>query len=129
MKYFSAQISKKQSSDTGMAMVLILLLSGLYFGDKGFFIAGTIALAGNMIVPAVYYPVAIVWFGLASVLGSVVSRILLSIFFFILVLPVGWFRRAAGKDSLYLRKWKQDKGSVMKVRDHWYDAGDLEKPF
>lgn len=112
-----------------MAMVLILLLSGLYFGDKGFFIAGTIALAGNMIVPAVYYPVAIVWFGLASVLGSVVSRILLSIFFFILVLPVGWFRRAAGKDSLYLRKWKQDKGSVMKVRDHWYDAGDLEKPF
>lgn len=129
MSYFNTRISKKQASDTGMAMVLILLLLGLYYNQKAFYIAGTIALVVNMIAPVIFYPVAIVWLGIANMLGTVVSRIILSVVFFLVVFPVAMIRRAAGRDSLYLRKWRQGNESVMKIRDHWYSPGDLEKPF
>jgi len=76
-----------------------------------------------------YYPFAILWFGLSNLLGTIVSKILLSIVFFIIVLPVALLRRMLGKDSLLLKKFKKSSESVMKTRNQTYVATDLEKPF
>lgn len=122
-------ITRDQSRDTGMAMVLLLLLALLKWGRNELLIAALIVHVVNMIVPQVFRPVAIAWFGLAHLLGAVASRVLMFVVFALVVTPIGLLRRALGKDSLRLRAFRSGDDSVMVVRNHTFTAGDLEKPY
>ena len=122
-------ITRDQSRDTGMAMVLLLLLALLKWGRSGLLIAALIVHVVNMIVPQVFRPVAIAWFGLAHLLGAIASRVLMFVVFALVVTPIGLLRRALGKDSLRLRAFRSGDESVMVVRNHTFSAGDLEKPY
>jgi hypothetical protein len=122
-------ITRDQSRDTGMAMVLLLLLALLKWGRNELLIAALIVHVVNMIVPQVFRPVAIAWFGLAHLLGAVASRVLMFVVFALVVTPIGLLRRALGKDSLRLRAFRSGPDSVMVVRNHTFTASDLEKPY
>jgi hypothetical protein len=122
-------ITRDQSRDTGMAMVLLLLLALLNWGRTELLIAALIVHVVNMIVPQVFRPVAIAWFGLAHLLGAVASRVLMFVVFALVVTPIGLLRRALGKDSLRLRAFRSGPDSVMVVRNHTFTASDLEKPY
>jgi hypothetical protein len=122
-------VTREQAKDTGMAMVLICLLVWYFFHFDKLFILSIVLLIINMIVPQIYKPIAKIWFGLSNVLGAVMSRILLTIIFFVLVTPIGVFRRMMGIDSLQLKKWKKDQTSVFKVRDHTCAPNDIDKPY
>ena len=128
-KYFPNSISKKQATDTGMAFVLILLLIGLFSGDTMYYKIAIPVLIVNMIFPSVYNPLVVLWLGFSTLLGTVVSKILLGIVYIVLVLPVGLIRRIAGKDSLQLRKFKDGSESVMTERNYTFKATDIEKPY
>ena len=112
-----------------MAASLILLLVGIFADRTLFYQLAVPALVINMTFPRFYYPFAIIWFGLAGLMGDVVSRILLSIVYIALVLPVGFIRKLAGKDSMNLKEFRKTDSSVMIKRDHIYSPADLEKPF
>ena len=129
MKYINTQLTRKQCSDAGMAVVLIMLLIGLFTDKVIFYQIAIPVLVINMIVPRFYYPFGIIWFGLSGFLGDIVSRILLTIVYFIIVFPVGLIRRVSGKDSLKLKEFKKSAESVMVKRDQTYSKTDLEKPF
>jgi hypothetical protein len=122
-------ITRDQSRDTGMAMVLLLLLALLEWGRRELLIAAFIVHLVNMIVPQVFRPVAVLWFGLAHLLGTVAPRLLMFIVFALVVTPIGLVRRVLGKDSLRLRAFRAGNESVMVVRNHTFTAGDLEKPY
>jgi hypothetical protein len=122
-------ITRDHSRDTGMAMVLLLLLALLKWGRSELLIAAFIVHVVNMIAPQVFRRVAIVWFGLAHLLGAVASRVLMFVVFALVVTPIGLVRRALGKDSLRLRAFRTGDESVMVVRNHRFTAGDLEKPY
>ena len=122
-------ITRDQSRDTGMAMVLLLLLALLKWGRNEFLIAALIVHVVNMLVPQVFRPVAIVWFRLAHLLGAVASRVLMFVVFVLVVTPIGLLRRALGKDSLRLRAFRAGDESVMVVRNHTFTSSDLEKPY
>ena len=126
---FPTKISNTQAKDTGMAMVLILLLVAAFTHDFGWMRAAVIVLIVDMIWPMVFYPVAVVWLGLSHIIGTVVSKILLSVIFVVLVTPVGLLRRAMSRDSLQLKAFKRDRASVMKVRNHVFVPADIEKPY
>lgn len=128
-RIFSTALTKEQSKDSGMAVVLILLLIGFFIKDEIYFRIAVFALLIDMIVPVFFYPFAIIWYGLANIMGVVFSKVILSLVFFMVVLPVAIWRRLSGKDSLKLKKFKEGSGSVMKTRDHVYSATDLENPF
>ena len=51
----------------------------------------------------------LVWMGLALVLGFVVSHVILTIFFFLVITPIGLIARLAGKDFLRLKLDRQAK--------------------
>ena len=128
-KVFPKSISKKEATDTGMAMALISLLLG-YFTKNIIYYKLTIPiLVINMAFPMFYYPFAMVWLGLTNLLGIVVSRILISIIYILFLLPVGVIRRAMGKDSLNLTGFKKGKDSVMINRDIEFTANDIKNPF
>lgn len=126
---FPRRISKAQAVDTGMALVLVCLLLGLFRERPGWFMAAAALLVVNMTVPALFKPAATVWLGLAHLLGGVMSRVLLTLVFALVVTPVGLLRRAMGRDTLRLTQFKKDDSSVFQVRDTTFSAPDVEQPF
>jgi hypothetical protein len=129
MEFFKRRITNDQSRDTGMAMVLLLLILYIRTKRDGILWAAIALHVVNMTVPRIYGPVAVVWLGLSHLLGTVMSKILLSILFFGVVTPIGILRRLLGKDSLKLRAFKASEESVMSVRNHMYVGRDIEKPY
>ncbi len=118
-----------QARDTGMAMVLICLLLA-YWGQRPLFLPlAIVLLILTMAWPPVFRPLAVLWFGFSHILGNLVSRLILTILFFGLVTPIGLIRRWAGRDSLQLRKWKKDTGSVFVERDGVIPPEDLVNPY
>jgi uncharacterized membrane protein len=112
-----------------MAFSLIFLLLGLWGGDDWAYVVAAIALLLNMIWPPLFTPFAYLWYKLSEILGYISSRLLLSMVFFLVVTPVAWVRRLMGKDTLELKKFKKERGSVLKEKEHTFAAADLEKPF
>ncbi len=123
------KMTKEQSQDTGMAIVLLTLLIYLKTKHNAWLYSAMILHVVNMVVPRIYAPIAVLWLGFSTVLGTVMSKILLSILFFGLVTPIGTLRRFFGKDSLKLRAFKAGEESVMIVRNHLFVARDIEKPY
>lgn len=127
--FFPRVVSIDQAKDTGMAMVLIALLIALVTGRRVFIVLAVLLLLVDMVWPKAYRPVGRGWFGLARLLGAVMSRVLFGLIFIVFVAPVGMARRLLGKDALQLRTWKAGRGSVLKVRDHAYRASDIANPY
>ena len=126
---FKRPITKEQSKDTGMAMVLLLLLASGAFKREILVTVAMIALIVDMTVPRLYRPVAVLWLGLSHLLGTVVSKILLTLVFFGVVTPIGLARKLLGIDSLKLKDFKSGDNSVMIVRNHIFTGKDIEKPY
>lgn len=127
--YFPRAISNKQASDTGMAIMLILLLIGLFTKNDVYYKIAIPVLIINMTFPRFYYLFAIIWFGFSKILGTVMSKIILTIVYIVLVIPVGLFRRILGKDSLKLSEFKKGDNSVMMTRNYTFTSKDIEKPY
>ena len=127
MSLLRKTITKDQSRDTGMAMVLLCLL--LAPKRHAFLYVGMGLHVINMIVPSIYKPLAYLWFGLSDLMGAVMSKVLLSIVFFFVVTPIAILRRLSGKDALKLRAFKGSKESAMLERNHMFTAKDLESPY
>jgi uncharacterized membrane protein YgdD (TMEM256/DUF423 family) len=126
---FKRPITKEQSKDTGMAMVLLLLLFSAAFKRETLVTIAIVALVVDMTFPQLYRPVAVLWLGLSHLLGTVVSKILLTLVFFGVVTPIGLARRLLGLDSLKLKDFKSGDNSVMIVRNHIFTGKDIEKPY
>ena len=122
-------VTRDESRDSGMALVLLLLLVWLAVRQDVLVIAAMAALVVTMAAPRLLAPFAVVWLGLAHMLGIVMSAALFSVVFLVVVTPVGVVRRLLGKDTLQLRRFKAGHDSVMVRRDHLYTAGDLDKPY
>lgn len=128
-KFFTWKMTKDQCKDTGMAMVLISLIAYVFLKEINC-IYGAIALhILNMVIPQIYKPVAVLWFGFSHLLGTIVSKFLLTLVFFLVVTPVGLLRRILGKDTLKLKVFKSGIESVMMKRNHIFTPDDIEKPY
>lgn len=112
-----------------MAAVLVLLLLGFFLKNTNCYNIAIPVLLINMIYPRIFIPLAKIWLSISEILGWVMSRIILSVIYVILVVPVGLFRRLMGLDNLQLKKFKRGKGSVMKDRDYKFSSKDVENPY
>jgi hypothetical protein len=127
--YFPEFVDEHQCKDAGMAFVLICLLIA-FLGEKYIFVPlSIIFLILNMVVPTMYRKFARIWLGLSHLIGTIVSKIILTLIFYLLVTPVGVIRRLMGRDALQIKEWKNDTSSAFAVRDHVFDAYEIEKPY
>jgi hypothetical protein len=78
----------------------------------------------SIFIPAFARAIEWVWFKIALALGWVNSRILLSIVFFLFLMPIAWLSRLFTKDPLALRKVKRE--TLFATRNHLYTGKDLE---
>ena len=112
-----------------MAMVLILLLVAYFWEIPSLLGWAILVLLTVMIWPPVFGPLARLWFGLSHVMGTVMSKVLLTVVFVVITMPIGVLRRIMGYDSMKRKIWKKGTDSVLIERDHLFIAGDLEKPY
>ena len=94
----------------GLTVGGVFLLLGMWFvlrhkpWHPWFWVSGIILCAAGTVAPKALKHVYIAWMTLAFVLGFFVSTVLLTVFFYLVVTPVGLVARIFGKDFLE-RKW------------------------
>lgn len=120
-------ISPLQCRDTCLALTLLLLIIFIFSNKIIFCYLAMAMLLMGMIFPNSMKPLAKLWYGLAEILGSVVSKIILVLVFVLVVIPVAAIRQLMGKDAMLLKQWKQSKSSCFVVRNHSYKSEDLTK--
>ena len=121
--------SYNQAKDTGLAMVLVLLLLA-HFGKFNSSLLPAIAvLVITMTWPTFFAPLAKLWFGLSHLLGGYVSKVLLTIVFFLVASPVSLLRRAGGADAMLCKAWKDGRLTAFVERVHEFSRKDLKTPY
>lgn len=127
-KHFSP-MSKKQCYDTGIVMAIIATIVGLYSQKQVFQFLTIGILVINLVVPSLFYPFALLWFGISKLLGSITSKFFLGVVFYLVVTPFGLIQRFFRRDRLHVREFKKNSLSVFIVRNHIYDSSDLKNMF
>jgi energy-coupling factor transporter transmembrane protein EcfT len=123
------KINLDEAKDTGLAIILILLIIE-YVKRPGWLTLCTMAvLVLTMTYPAALKPLGRIWFGFSHILGTIVSKIILSLVFFLIVTPIGLVRRISGADPMRNKLWKKGDDSVLVKRNHRYSSDDLQKPY
>ena len=90
-------------------------------------VMGKIALAigtVSIFIPPAARAIEWAWLKLALALGWVNSRILLSIIYFVFLMPIAWMSRLFTKDPMALKKGR--RATLFVTRDHLYTRKDLE---
>jgi hypothetical protein len=128
-EYIKIHFSKKQLSDACLALILLFLLIFALHGNKLFIYGAIIVCVLSMISTSVIYPWAVLWYSLTEILGNLVSKILLSIIYMLVVWPVGFVRKIIGKDSLQLKDFGHSAASVFRTREKQYESKDLDTPY
>lgn len=138
-KIIVLKVNQSQMKDSGMAFALICFFLGILFRNNTWFLAGIGLQLINMVNSKFFHYPAIFWFSLANLLGFITSKILLTLIFCLVILPIGSVRRLFAKtkkdpdnnklDSLRLLQWKKSANSVFKTRDHIYTKKDIINPY
>ncbi len=93
----------------GITVGLVLGLIGIVLLFKGkasyiyFVISALLLIIPAFIFPKILLPVQKIWMTLAVVLGWVMTRVILSILFYLIVTPIGVISRAFGKQFLDIK--------------------------
>ncbi len=123
------KITGKQTMDFGLVVILALAILAFWQKEESLLLALIVITLIAIIAPILLAPFAYVWFKLSQILSIMSSTILLSILFFLLVVPTGIVRRMLGKDNLNLKNFNKSRKSVLIDRHHTYSADDLTRSF
>ncbi len=116
-----------------VGLVFIVLAMILFYYEKSsyqyFSIIGGLLLIAGIIVPKVLSPLQKVWMMLAVIMGYFMSRLILTILFYLIVTPIGWVAKLFGKDFLDLKLEKQKKSYWHIREEKEYSRIDTERQF
>jgi hypothetical protein len=129
VKEIFKKTDRKQNIEFGQVFVLVCIVLTIYLKNYHIAVYAFWGLLLTILIPMVFYPFAVLWFGISGILSRVSSFLLLNAIFFIFVVPVGQFRKLLGKDTLKLKQFKRNRHSVMTERNHVYVAADLKNTF
>jgi len=123
------ETEKKQTVEFGIVAILVVCVFAFWLNTKFLILTAIILCLLTLSVPVIFYPFAVLWFGLSSILSRIASAILLGLVFFLIVTPMGQIRKLFGKDTLRLKQFKKGTRSVMTSRDHTFTAADMADSF
>ena len=114
--------------------VFAILGALMWARGKGHFVyfltPGLLLIVLGLIAPRILKPVYVAWMSLAIVLGFVVSHVILTIFFFLVITPIGLAARCAGRDFLRLKLERQARTYWLPVeRRGPKSPADYERQF
>ena len=102
-----------------IGIILMIIAGFLFWKEKEsyqiFLTVGTILFVLSILVPAVLKPIYWIWMIFATILGWIMTRVILSLLFYIIFTPIGLTLRFFGKQFLELR-WDKSKESYWNFR-------------
>ena len=128
--------SRRELRNFGIVIGLVLLGISLllFFKDhttsfKLFAISGTLFVLSGLIIPRLLVPLYWPWMIFAVIIGWVMTRVILTLLFFLVITPIGIVTRLFGLLSINV-KWREDKNTYWCVIDRREnERQDLEKQF
>jgi hypothetical protein len=114
--------------------VILLIIAGLLFWKKDqsfqlFFTTGAVLIVMSLTIPVILKPVYWIWMIITTIIGWVMTRIILSLVFYVILTPIGIFSRLLGKQFLGLH-WDKSKNSYWNYNISKYPKKEIyEKQF
>lgn len=107
-------------------LVIVTGLVVMYLVTKSMYVLYAAAAVGvlSLAIPAIGNGIVWVWYKIAEVLGRINGAIILTILFWVFLLPIALLYRMANKNSLALKNGRG--GSLYHVRNHRFKKEDLE---
>lgn len=103
-----------------IGIALIVLAGFLYWRGREsfeiFLISGLVLSVLGLVLPVILKPVYWVWMLLSIILGWIMTRVILSLLFYIVITPIGFFSRLFGNRFLDL-KWDKSRDTYWNHRD------------
>ncbi len=126
------QIRKLKKFGLTMAGAFAVLAILFYIKDKPLWLFSA-GLSGfflftALVTPSILQPLEKYWMKLAVIMGFIVTNILLTLVFFIAVVPTGLIMRLLGKDPLRMRS-RKNTGSYWLVVDDDGPCSRFDKPY
>jgi hypothetical protein len=110
----------------GFPCIALLMLLGRHFARGGWPVGplwlGGIGFAFGLIfwlLPGISKPAYQAWYFLGCCLGFVMGNVLLSVFFYVVITPIGWIKRLSGNRSV-------SKGFDKSRPTYWDDAKKVD---
>ena len=127
--------SKKDLRSFGfMIGIFFLIIAGflIYKNKESFqiflYIAGSFIGLG-LLIPTSLKPIYIFWMAFSAILGWIMTRLILSLLFYVIITPIGVLLKIIGKDLLELKK-RAINESYWNKRDKDLEKNqNLEKQF
>lgn len=125
----------RDSRKFGITVGLLLVVLAGYFFWKGegtfeivLFLGLALGLLG-LVMPVVLKPVNWLWMVLAVILGWIMTRVILSLMYYVVITPIATISRLSGKDFLHL-KWDKSQVSYWNSRPREQrEREDFERQF
>ena len=118
--------SKKDLRKFGLTVggVIVLISVLLFYFEKSlaiyFAVVGAFLVLAGLIYPRILKPLNKVWMGLAITLGFIMSRVILTILFYLVLTPISFIARIFGKKFMIL---KYDKSA----KTYWEERSIIQK--
>ncbi len=115
-----------------IGIILFVISSFLMYHDKYSYqaiaIVATAFIGFGIIFPSALKPFYFVWMTFAAVIGWVMTRVILSLVFYVIITPISLLTRLLGEDFLSLKKI--EKHSYWEHRDSTEELNqDYEKQY
>ena len=120
IKHIKAGKKDLRSFGVMIGIIFLLIAGFLIYKDKESFqmllyIAGSFIGLG-LLIQILLKPIYILWMAFAIILGWIMTRLILSLLFYVIITPIGVILKIIGKDSLELKK-QSVKESYWNQRD------------
>ena len=126
---------KKTLRKFGITIGLVLLVIAiiLFITDKSSYVyfctVGILLILSGLVYPVILKPLNKIWMALAVILGWLSSRVILTLLFYLVFMPLGFFLRVTGKDFLKLRYDKNSKSYWEKREKKEKELIEYERQF
>lgn len=126
---FKRRLSEVQHKDVGLVLILVLLFLYQHYDYRSFLVAVFVVAGITLLLPVVLHPISKVWYALSELLGTVMSRVLLTIVFFLIITPIGFIKRTIDGKRLLGEKWKKGTSTVFINKNKKITQSDIGNTF
>ena len=117
------KVDRETTYKTVMVLALALLIARLIFKSDYFLYAGIGLLLLSLAAYKIAWYITWVWLKFSHLIGTVQSKIILSIIFYIFLTPLALLFQLTGKK---IHRRKENHGSYFHTRNHLYKDEDLK---
>lgn len=116
-------MKKEKSLETFLVLAGALIVLFWFFNKKIFLLLAIILICIGIVSPYLTEKISWLWLKLSQAIGFVMSRVILTVVFFVFLLPLAIAYRIFVKDALSLKKKNK---TYYSERNHLYTNKDLE---